>query len=206
MKTDIRTLINNTNITGVTLLNYYKEEIWIQYDIYDSLYKESLTLKDEYEIYINKEKQKEQRHKIKNLIKEFSNITKYMLRRLEKTGILHNLGYNDIKTYLIFLSNHIHFIKNELRYEDNIKNFIVNIIGIMCRYYDLAPLKDTKGEEQKNINDYYIAELNRILDEKEAKIYELEIKSFQDEQDINALINKNNELKRALEINREGEK
>ena len=68
VKTNFEELLNNTNLTIVELLNYYKEEIWEQYEIYRVLH--NGILKDNYEIYINKKQQKEQIRKIKNFLKK----------------------------------------------------------------------------------------------------------------------------------------
>ena len=187
METNFKELLNNTNLTIAELLNYYKEEIWKQYEIYRALHNEILN--DKYEIYINKEQQQKQIGKIKNLIEEFLNFTKYISLTMKKHSRI------TIRLYNIKILNCMYYPQKLLPNEGRIKDFIKSIIDIIYKYYNITKVKETKNEEQKNINDYYIEELNRIIDEQETKISDLEAVIFQDKQNINGLINENRKLK-----------
>ena len=189
VETNFKELLNNTNLTIAELLNYYKEEIWKQYEIYRALHNEILN--DKYEIYINKEQQQEQIRKIKNLIEEFLNFTKYISLTMKKHSRI------TIRLYNTKILNCMYYPQKLLSNEGRIKDFIKSIIDIIYKYYNITKVKETKNEEQKNINDYYIEELNRIIDEQETKISDLEAVIFQDKQNINDLINEKIELKLA---------
>ena len=201
METNFKELLNNTNLTPIQILKYYEEEITNELEFYKNMYWSCLDLckKDEFE---------EQKNKIANLILEFTALIKYLT----------TIHYKNV-----FFSSSIKDKIEELEYEVKCNPkylHVVTIIEHKCQiikefYNDLSKYLKSKSyenerlsalaQEKEDIEEFYVAELNRLLDEKETKIYELEYKSFQDEQDINALINENNELRRVLEINREGE-
>ena len=201
MKTNLKELLNNTNLTPIQILKYYEEEITNELEIYKNMYWSCLD-------FCKKAEFEEQKNKIANLILEFTALIKYLT----------TIHYKNV-----FFSSSIKDKIEELEYEVKCNPkylHVVTIVEYKCQiikefYNDLSKYLKSKSyenerlsalaQEKEDIEEFYVAELNRLLDEKETKIYELEYKSFQDEQDINALINENNELRRVLEINREGE-
>ena len=208
METNFEQLLNNTNLSMINILLYYQEEIANELEIYRNIFYIYASSKDDYDKYINNSKRKEEQSKLVNLVKEFTELVKYIINKYYKGHYLplnvHELKYK--------LAREIEYNSDNIQWLEEYLNEYVKIIieGLWNTIFQVYSDEDQQKikilrKERKDIQAFYISELNRQLDEKEAKIYELEVKSFQDEQDINALINENNELRRVLEINREGE-
>ena len=209
MKTNFEELLNNTNLSMIDILLYYQEEIASEIRKYKKFFTYAyFHPKDDYEEYINHSKRKEEQTKLVNLVIEFTELVKYIINKYYKGHYL-PLNVLELKYKLAreteYNSDNIQWLEEYLN--EYVKIIIQGLWNNIFQVYSDEDQQKVKilRRERKDINAFYISELNRQLDEKEAKIYELEVKSFQDQQDINALIVENQDLKRVLEINREGE-
>ena len=170
MKTNFEELLNNTNLTPIQILKYYEEEITNELEFYKNMYWSYLDFckKDEFE---------EQKNKIANLILEFTALIKYLT----------TVHYKNT-----FFSSSIKDKIEELEYEIKCNPKYLHvwpIIEYICQIAkvfsnDLHKYLKSKSykkerlsalvQEKKDIEEFYVAELNRIIDEQETKIYELE--------------------------------
>lgn len=191
METNFKELFDNTNLTPIEILKYYEDEIANELEIYKNMYWSYLDFckKDEY---------LEQKNKVANLILEFTALIKYLT----------TIHYKNV-----FFSSSIKDKIEELEYEVKCNPkylHVVTIIEYKCQiikefYNDLSKYLKSKSyenerlsalaQEKEDIAEFYISELNKIIDEQEAKIYELETERFYDKQNINNLINKNIKLR-----------
>ncbi len=197
METNFKELFDNTNLTPIEILKYYEDEIANELEIYKNMYWS-------YRDFCKKDEYLEQKNKVANLILEFTALIKYLT----------TIHYKNV-----FFSSSIKDKIEELEYEVKCNPkylHVVTIIEYKCQiikefYNDLSKYLKSKSyenerlsvllQEKKDIEEFYIAELNRLLDEKEARIYELEDEQAKNEQEIDGLINENVCLRRIIELN-----
>ena len=182
MKTNLEELLNNTNLTPIQILEYYEEEIAKQFEIYTNFYTTYICSNDFYEKYINKENLEPQKKKIINLIKEFIMIAKIIFNKyyIDNPRLQH-LEYQivDLRRNLQHKYNMKNLLFPGTLMISDIKHDIKEIINEFSAYGICLCLKEENpqnitNKEKKYIEEFYVAELNRMLDEKEARIYELE--------------------------------
>ncbi len=205
MKTNLEELLNNTNLTPIQILEYYEEEITKQFEIYTNFYINYICSNVFYEKYINKENLEPQKKKITNLIKEFIMLAKLVFNKYYiNNPELQHLEYQivDLRRNLQHKYNMKNLLFPGTLMISDIKHDIKDIINKFRAYGICFCLKEenTKNitkKEKKYIEEFYVAELNRIIDEQETKISDLEAVIFQDKQNINDLTNEKIELKLA---------
>ena len=170
MKTNFEELLNNTNLSIIDILLYYQEEILNELAIYKKYFNDYCYSKDEYDKYLSKIKLKDCKNRFINLIKEFAKLTDYIIDKYYLGYYLHYKIYRRKKSIETEIDNKFDDIVWLDIYLPKYTNFTILSIKKCI-------LKLCEDLENENIAEPYIAELNRLLDEKESKIYELEDKN-----------------------------
>lgn len=210
MKTNFEELLNNTNLTSIKIIKYYEEEIMNELELCNNMYWSHRYLYGSYAEFINEkaEKIEEQNTKVVNLILEFTSLIKYL------TAIYYKNAH-----FSSSIKDKIEELEHEVKYNPTYLH-AGTIIEYTCQiikgfYNDLSRYFKSKSREKERLNalaqekvdieEFYITELNRLLDEKETRIYELEDENKRNEQEIDSLINENVCLRRIIEINNDEE-
>lgn len=204
METNFEELLTNTNLSMINILLYYQEEIANELEYYENLFNVYAYSKDDYDKYINETKIKEEEIKFVNLIKEFTGLVSYIIDKYYKGHYLplkiHELKYK--------LAREVEHNSDNIPWLIGYLNEYVKIIieGLWDNIFLLYSDEEQQNmnilrQERKDIETFYIAELNRLLDEKEARIYELEKEQAKNEQEIDGLINENVCLRRIIALN-----
>lgn len=200
MKTNFKELLTNTNLDPIEILKYYEEEIIKELEIYNIRYWSYVYLYGDYYDFIKDEKTEkieEQKNKVVNLILEFTELVKYIVNDYyKKYGF--QIEIKDLNDGLRYL--------NPREWAEETKESIKYIIQGLSNEINSSECMvkerlNISNQEKKDIEEFYIAELNRLLDEKEARIYELEDEQAKNEQEIDGLINENVCLRRIIELN-----
>ena len=167
VKTNFEELLNNTNLLIIDILLYYQEEILNDLAIYKKYFNDYCYPKDEYDKYLSKIKLKDCKNRFINLIKEFAKLTDYIIDKYYLGYYLHYKIYRRKKSIEAEIDNKFDDIVWLDIYLPKYTNFTILSIKKCI-------LKLCEDLENENIAEPYIAELNRLLDEKESKNYELE--------------------------------
>ncbi len=221
METNLEELLNNTNLTPVEILESYLEEIDARFDEFNANFWKFIPYYKNGNIvyyHILQEKALEKpllydklinmAENIGTLVNEFLSL--YTIIEKNYKMMIYDLvsEKNDSLEFLkVFINSYLYGVGGLSDYTKKVHDCLKILIMYVKAQEEKEKIseKERLNEDKLAILEFYVNEFNRELDEKETKIYELETAKFQDEQDINALINENNELRRVLEINREGE-
>lgn len=171
METNFKELLDNTNLTPIEILKYYEEEIANELEIYNNIYWSCLD-------FCKKDESLEQETKVTNLILEFAELIEYIISDYYK-NISFPIVIREINKGLKGQLNY-----NPRKWADETKKDIKYIIqGLLNTINNpdrrIIERLNTSSHERAYIEEFYISELNRLLDEQEARIYELETENRQ---------------------------
>ena len=177
MGTNFEQLLNNTNLTPIEILEYYEEAIMNELKICNNMFWSHTYHQSGYAEPKKMKPVEDQNTKVVNLILEFMSLIKYLTTTYYKNAnfsssiqdIIEKLKYQ-VKHYQTYQCNRA------------IKEYIPQIIKVFSN--DLRKYLKSKSREKErliilaqekhDVEEFYVTELNRMLDEKEARIYELE--------------------------------
>ena len=177
MQTNFKELLNNTNLTPIEILKYYEEEIMNELKLCNKMFWSHMRLHRGYSHPEMMKPVENQNTKVVNLILEFIALVKYLTTTYYKNANFSS-SIQDIIEELEYQVKH-HETYNCM---EAIKEYISQIIKVFnndLRKYFKSKFRERERlsvlkQEKEDTEEFYIAELNRLLDEKEAKIYELE--------------------------------